>query len=108
MLPSLQEYVLIGSEYKAIEVYRREAAFWKQDSDQEGQMVELSSMGVRSAFDRVYRGIRLRSREQLGEVRGALSLCISFSSFFGQIGFESRNIVLLYESHETGQPSCPH
>src|SRR5437660_2835910 len=29
-LPSLQEYVLIGSESKTIEVYRREGAFWKQ------------------------------------------------------------------------------
>lgn len=58
-LSSLQEYVLIGSEYKAIEVYRRESTFWKQYDYQEGGMIELISIGVRFSFERVYRGVRI-------------------------------------------------
>jgi Uma2 family endonuclease len=58
-LPSLQEYVLIGSESKTIEVYRREGAFWKQCDYQEGDTIELTSLGVRFSFERVYRGIRI-------------------------------------------------
>lgn len=56
---SLQEYVLIGSEYKAIEVYRREGNFWRQYSYEEGDTVELASIGVRFSFDAVYRRITL-------------------------------------------------
>ncbi len=59
-LPSLQEYVLIGSQYKAIEVYRREGAFWKQYGYREEDTVELTSIRVRFPFERVYRGVRLR------------------------------------------------
>jgi Uma2 family endonuclease len=58
-LPSLQEYVLIGSEYKAIEVYWREGTFWKQYDYQEGDMIELISIGMRFSFERVYRGMRI-------------------------------------------------
>jgi Uma2 family endonuclease len=58
-LPSLQEYVLIGSESKSIEVYRREGAFWKQYDYQEGDMIELISIGVRFSFERVYHGVRI-------------------------------------------------
>lgn len=59
-LSSLQEYVLIGSEYKAIEMYRREGAFWKQYTYREGDTIELTSLGVRFSFERVYRGISIR------------------------------------------------
>ena len=45
--------------YKAIEVYRREGAFWKQYDYQEGDMIELISIGVRFSFERVYRGVRI-------------------------------------------------
>jgi len=58
-LPSLQEYVLIGSESKSIEVYRREGAFWKQYDYQEGDTIELTSLGVRFPFERLYRGISI-------------------------------------------------
>jgi Uma2 family endonuclease len=58
-LSSLQEYVLIGSQSKAIEVYRRESAFWKQYSYQEGDTVELISLGVRFPFEGVYHRVRL-------------------------------------------------
>ena len=59
VLPSVQEYVLIGSEYKAIEVHRRDGNFWRQYHYREGDLVELSSIGVSFPFDEVYRRIRL-------------------------------------------------
>jgi Uma2 family endonuclease len=58
-LPSVQEYMLIGSEYKAIEVHRREGNFWRQYHYREGDLVELTSVGVSFPFDEVYRRIRL-------------------------------------------------
>jgi Uma2 family endonuclease len=58
-LLSVQEYMLIGSEYKAIEVHRREGNFWRQYHYQEGDLVELASIGVSFPFDDVYRRINL-------------------------------------------------
>ena len=58
-LSSLQEYVLIGSEYKAIEVHRRDGNFWRQYHYCEGDLVELKSLGISFPFDEVYRRIRL-------------------------------------------------
>lgn len=58
-LPTVQEYVLVGSEYKAIEVYRREGRFWKEQHYYEGDLVELKSIGISFSFDEVYRRIRL-------------------------------------------------
>jgi Uma2 family endonuclease len=56
-LPSLQEYVLIGSEYRTIEVHRREGDFWRQYLYGEGDQVELKSLGIRFPFNEVYRRI---------------------------------------------------
>lgn len=58
-LPSLQEYLLIGSEYRAIEVHRRDGNFWRQYHYREGDLVELKSLGVSFPFDEVYRRIHL-------------------------------------------------
>jgi len=58
-LPTVQEYVLIGSEYQAIEVHRREGTFWRQYHYRTGDLVELTSIGVRFPFDEVYDGIEL-------------------------------------------------
>ena len=57
-LPSLAEYVLIGSEIKEIIVYRRESN-WRPYHYQSGDMVELTSIGVSFPFDAVYRRILL-------------------------------------------------
>jgi Uma2 family endonuclease len=57
--PSVQEYVLVGSEYKAIEVHRREGNFWRQYHYREGDLVELKSIGAHFPFDAVYRRIPL-------------------------------------------------
>lgn len=58
ILPSLAEYVLIGSEIKEIIVYRRESN-WRPYHYQSGDMVELTSISVSFPFDAVYRRILL-------------------------------------------------
>jgi Uma2 family endonuclease len=58
-LTNIQEYVLIGSEYQAIEIHRREGNFWRQYHYRSGDLVELTSIGVRFPFDEVYDGIAL-------------------------------------------------
>jgi Uma2 family endonuclease len=58
-LTTIQEYVLIGSEYQAIEIHRREGNFWRQYHYRSGDLVELTSIGVRFPFDEVYDGIAL-------------------------------------------------
>lgn len=57
-LPSVQEYVLVGSTYKAIEVYRREND-WRPYYYRSGDVVELTSIDVSFPFDAVYRRIPL-------------------------------------------------
>ena len=56
-LPSVYEYMLIGSEYQAIEVHRREGNFWRKYHYQSGDLVELTSIGVSFSFDALYRRI---------------------------------------------------
>jgi Uma2 family endonuclease len=55
-LPSLMEYVLIGSEVQEIIVYRRESN-WRPYHYQSGDLVELTSISVRFPFEAVYRRI---------------------------------------------------
>lgn len=57
-LSSLQEYVLVGSQSRLIEVYRREN-LWRPYYYREEDMVELTSIEVSFPFDRVYHNIRL-------------------------------------------------
>jgi Uma2 family endonuclease len=57
-LPSVQEYLLIGSEAQEIIVYRRESN-WRPYHYQSGDQVELKSIGVSFPFDAVYRRIPL-------------------------------------------------
>lgn len=58
-LPTVQEYVLIGSEYQAIEVHRHEGRFWKEQHYYQGNLVELKSIEISFPFDQVYRRIHL-------------------------------------------------
>ncbi len=55
-LPSVQEYLLIGSEVQEIIIYRRESN-WRPYHYREGDRVELKSIGVSFPFDAVYRRI---------------------------------------------------
>ncbi len=57
-LPSVQEYVLIGSEAQEIIVYRRESN-WRPYHYRSGDLVELTSIGFSFPFDAVYRRIPL-------------------------------------------------
>lgn len=57
-LPSVQEYLLIGSEVQEIIVYRRESN-WRPYHYQSGDLVELRSIGMSFPFDPVYRRIPL-------------------------------------------------
>jgi Uma2 family endonuclease len=57
-LPSLMEYMLVGSTVKEIIVYRRENN-WFPYHYQSGDLVELKSIGVSFSFDAVYRRITL-------------------------------------------------
>src|SRR5712691_2444013 len=56
MLPSVQEYLLVGSESQEIVVYRRES-HWRPYHYRSGDQVELKSIGVSFPFDAVYRRI---------------------------------------------------
>jgi Uma2 family endonuclease len=55
-LPSVQEYLLVGSEAQEIIVYRREST-WRPYHYQRGDQVDLKSIGVSFPFDAVYRRI---------------------------------------------------
>lgn len=55
-LPSVQEYVLIGSEIPEIVVYQR-VNNWRPYHYRSGDLVELTSIGVSFPFDAVYRRI---------------------------------------------------
>ena len=57
-LPSLMEYMLVGSTVKEIIVYRRENN-WFPYHYQSDDLVELKSIGVSFSFDTVYRRINL-------------------------------------------------
>lgn len=57
-LPSVQEYLLVGSEAQEIILYRRESD-WRPYHYQNGNIVELKSIGVSFPFDAVYRRIPL-------------------------------------------------
>jgi Uma2 family endonuclease len=53
---SLQEYVLVGTEYQRVEVYRRTAEGWGLVSFYgPGDEVELASIGVRFPIETLYR-----------------------------------------------------
>jgi hypothetical protein len=67
----VQEYMLIGSTHKAIEVYWREDSLWRQTQHREGDMVELKSLGVSFPFDEVYRRMPLETQQlKLQALRG--------------------------------------
>lgn len=46
VLPSVQEYVWMGSEYPGLEVHRHEGNFWRPSHYRSGELVELTSIGV--------------------------------------------------------------
>lgn len=57
-LPSVMEYMLVGSTFKEITIFRRESN-WRPYHYREGDIIELTSVGVSFPFDTVYRRINL-------------------------------------------------
>ena len=58
-LPTVQEYVLVGSTSQSIEIHRREGTLWRKYHYRAGDLVELKSIGVSFPFDEVYEGMEL-------------------------------------------------
>jgi Uma2 family endonuclease len=59
-LESLQEYVLIGSETKTVEVFRRETnGAWSFIPYLEGDEIELTSLGVTISVEAIYEDVIL-------------------------------------------------
>ena len=53
--PSVREYVLIATEYQAVEVYSRSEPAWLYRSFGPGEIVELPSIEARIPVEQVYR-----------------------------------------------------
>jgi Uma2 family endonuclease len=59
-LESLREYVLIGSETKTVEIFRREAnGVWSFIPYVEGDELELTSLGVMISVEAIYEDVIL-------------------------------------------------
>ncbi|MCM1983966.1 Uma2 family endonuclease [Lyngbya confervoides] len=59
-LPSLQEYMLVGSETKTVELFRRdEAGAWRFFVYGEGHEVTLASVGVTLSVDQIYADVAI-------------------------------------------------
>ncbi len=53
--PSFQEYVLVGVEHQAVEVYRRGGDGWSDHRDENGIEVHLASIDARLSLAAMYR-----------------------------------------------------
>jgi Uma2 family endonuclease len=53
--PSVQEYVLVATEYQAVEVYHRGQPRWTYQSYGPGESIELESLELRLPVDQLYR-----------------------------------------------------
>jgi Uma2 family endonuclease len=53
--PSVQEYVLVATEYQTVEVYCRGEPRWTYQSYGPGESIELESLEVRLLVDQLYR-----------------------------------------------------
>ena len=53
--PHIQEYVLIDTEYQAIEVFRRTSQLWTYQAYGPADEIELTSLDIRVSFEAFYR-----------------------------------------------------
>ena len=60
--PHVQEYVLIDTEYQAIEVFRRASHLWTYQAYAPNDEIELTSIGVRMPFAAFYRNSSVLER----------------------------------------------
>lgn len=57
--PSIEEYVLIGSQRQSVEVFRREGEKWIYRRYRPGQEVVLESLDINIPFDAIYTRVRV-------------------------------------------------
>ena len=67
-LSTLQEYVLVSSETKAVEIFRRDAVGeWRFIPYSEGDTIELMSLGVTLSLNAIYEDVVLELEDEGGE-----------------------------------------
>jgi Uma2 family endonuclease len=57
--PSVQEYVLIGSQRQSVEIYRRQGVTWTHHRYMPGQTVVLESLDIQIPFADIYARVRV-------------------------------------------------
>ena len=73
-LESLQEYVLVGSTIKTVEVFRRDQdGAWSFMPYSEGDDIELNSIGLTLSIDAIYEDVMLASPASLQNADKALT-----------------------------------
>ena len=60
--PYIQEYVLIDTEYQAIEVFRRTSHLWTYQAYAANDEIELTSISIRIPFTAFYRNSSVLER----------------------------------------------
>lgn len=60
---SIQEYVLIGSQYQEVEVFHRQGDMWAYHQYETGQEVNLASINLTISLADIYRDINVSEQE---------------------------------------------
>ncbi|MBO1351525.1 MAG: Uma2 family endonuclease [Hormoscilla sp. GUM202] len=69
-LSTLQEYVLVSSETKTVEIFRRDAVGeWRFIPYSEGDTIELMSLGITLSLNAIYEDVVLELEDEGGEKR---------------------------------------
>ena len=68
-LSTLQEYVLVSSETKTVEIFRRDAVGeWRFIPYSEGDTIELMSLGITLSLNAIYEDVVLELEDEGGEL----------------------------------------
>ncbi len=68
-LSTLQEYVLVSSETKTVEIFRRDAVGeWRFIPVSEGDTIELMSLGITLSLNAIYEDVVLELEDEGGEL----------------------------------------
>ncbi len=69
-LSTLQEYVLVSSETKTVDIFRRDAVGeWRFIPYSEGDTIELMSLGITLSLNAIYEDVVLELEDEGGEKR---------------------------------------
>ncbi|NEQ41942.1 MAG: Uma2 family endonuclease [Okeania sp. SIO3I5] len=69
-LSTIQEYVLVSSETKTVEIFRRDAVGeWRFIPYSEGDTIELMSLGIALSLNAIYEDVVLELEDEGGEKR---------------------------------------